>query len=216
MEKLKQLPVYWQLLILLVVAAGLYYGFYSFVTSPIYAEAKTVQEQADGLQRKNEQARIATQNIDKLRELFAAKTAEYDELKVLLPEEREITNVLLGLQDTARTSNLTMMRFSPRDDSVQGFITAKPVEVEVGSNFTNLKTFYEQMAKLPRIVSITDFKINQRPKQMAGKTIDAQFVLTAYYATSETAKAQYDKEQAAKNPKPAAPPAAAAPPAPAK
>jgi Tfp pilus assembly protein PilO len=200
MEKLKQLPVYWQLLILLVVAAGLYYGFYSFVTSPIYAEAKTVQEQADGLQRKNEQARIATQNIDKLRELFAAKTVEYDELKVLLPEEREIT------------------RFSPRDDSVQGFITAKPVEIEVGSNFSNLKTFYEQMAKLPRIVSITDFKINQRPKQMAGKTIDAQFLLTAYYATSETAKAQYDKEQAAKNAKnkPAAKPSASPAASPAK
>jgi Tfp pilus assembly protein PilO len=38
------------------------------------------------------------------------------------------------------------------------------------------------MAKLPRIVSITDFKINQLEKQTEAKTLHAQFLLTAYYA----------------------------------
>lgn len=208
MDKLKQLPVYWQLLILVLVAAALYYGFYSFVTSPIYAEAVQVKEKSDALQRKNEQARIATQNIEQFRQLFVAKTAEYEELKVLLPEEREITNVLLGLQDNARSSSLTMVRFSPRDDAPQGFITAKPVEIEIACNFNNLKDFYEKMAKLPRIVSITDFKIIQRPKQISGKTIDSQFMLTAYYATPQAVLDQIEKEKAAKAPKPAANPAA--------
>lgn len=209
MEKLKQLPVYWQLLILLGTASLVYYGFYSFVTSPVYIEAAATREQASSLQRKNEQARIATQNIEQLRQLFAAKTSEYEELKVLLPEQREITNVLQGLQDTAQASSLTMLRFSPRDDKPDGFITAKAVEVEVASNFTNLQAFYEKIGKLPRIVSITDFKIVQRPKQGAGKTLDSQFLLTAYYATPESVRIQLEKDAAAK--KPAAPPAAPAP-----
>ena len=59
---------------------------------------------------------------------------------------------------------------------------AKPVEVEVDSNFNNLRAFYDSMAKLPRIVSITDFKINQLDKQTDAKTLHAQFLLTAYYA----------------------------------
>ena len=59
---------------------------------------------------------------------------------------------------------------------------AKPVEVEVDSNFTNLRAFFDAMAKLPRIVSITDFKLNQLDKQSDTKTLHAQFVLTAYYA----------------------------------
>ena len=59
---------------------------------------------------------------------------------------------------------------------------AKPVEVEVDSNFANLRAFFDAMAKLPRIVSITDFKINQLDKQTTRKTIHAQFLLTAYYA----------------------------------
>lgn len=213
MEKIKQLALHWQLLILLLVAGLVYYGFYAMITSGIYTEAAQVREQAAGLQAKNEQARIATQNIEQFRQLFAAKTSEYDELKVLLPEQREITNVLQGLQDTARVSNLTTLRFSPRDDKIDGFITGKPVEIEVSSNFNNLKTFYEQMAKLPRIVSITDFKISQRQKQASDKTIDSQFLLTAYYATPESVRIQLEKEKAekeAKNPKPAAKPAAPA------
>jgi Tfp pilus assembly protein PilO len=77
------------------------------------------------------------------------------------------------------------MRFSPRDDLKQDSLTAKPVEVEVDSNFTNLRAFFDSMAKLPRIVSVTDFKLNQIDKQSAVKTIHAQFLLTAYYATPE-------------------------------
>ena len=46
------------------------------------------------------------------------------------------------------------------------------------------------MAKLPRIVSITDFKINQLDKQTAEKTLHAQFLLTAYYAAPENLTAK--------------------------
>ncbi len=62
---------------------------------------------------------------------------------------------------------------------------AKPVEVEVDSNFNNLRAFFDQMAKLPRIVSVTDFKLNQLEKQTEAKTLHAQFLLTAYYASPE-------------------------------
>jgi Tfp pilus assembly protein PilO len=80
---------------------------------------------------------------------------------------------------------MIVMRFSPRDDTQKESIMAKPVEVEVDSNFTNVRAFFEKMAKLPRIVSITDFKINQLEKQTAEKTLHAQFLLTAYYADPE-------------------------------
>ena len=59
---------------------------------------------------------------------------------------------------------------------------AKPVEIEVNSNFNNLRAFFDSMAKLPRIVSISDFKINQLEKQTNANTLHAQFLLTAYYA----------------------------------
>lgn len=213
LEKLKNLNWYVQLLLLVLVAGCIYYfGVYTFFTSETRAETATLTEQVDQLKTKNEQARVATQRINEFRALYASKSVEYDELKVLLPEQREITNVLQGLQDTANSSRMTVMRFSPRDDTQQDSIMAKPVEIEVDSNFANMRAFFESMAKLPRIVSITDFKINQLEKQSDNKTLHAQFLLTAYYAapTDLNAKPATPGAPAANG---ATPPAAGAAPA---
>jgi type IV pilus assembly protein PilO len=186
LDKIKNLKWHFQLLILVSLAALAYGGVYYFVTSETRAEIAALNDQIAAQQAKNAAAKMATEHINEFRALYASKQTEYDELKVLLPEQREITNVLEGLQDTARGSRMTVMRFSPRDDSSQSGVMAKPVEVEVDSNFTNLRAFFESMAKMPRIVSITDFKVNQLEKQSSDKTLHAQFLLTAYYAAPET------------------------------
>lgn len=205
LEKLKNLTWYFQLLILVGIAALLYSMVWYFVTSETRAEVAKLNEEVAALKAKNEAARIATERIGEFRAIYASKALEYEELKVLLPEQREITNVLQGLQDNAKDSRLIVMRFSPRDDTQMESISAKPVEVEVDSNFNNLRAFFEKMAKLPRIVSISDFKINQRDKQSADKTLHAQFLLTAYYADPEAMNAKPAPAKPGAKPAPAKP-----------
>lgn len=185
LEKIKALAWHIQLLILVGIAALLYLSVWYFVTSGTRAEIQVLEDQVAQKTSQNEAARIATQRINEFRSLYASKSQEYDELKVLLPEQREITNVLQGLQDTAGNSRLVVMRFTPRDDVQQDYIMAKPVEIEVDSNFGNLRDFFEKMAKLQRIVSITDFKLMTLNNQNDTRTLHAQFLLTAYYAAPE-------------------------------
>ena len=185
MEKFKSLNWYYQLLALVGVAALVYSGVWYFVTSDTRAETQTIQEQVAQLKSKNQAAQIATERINEFRALYATKQQEYDELKVLLPEQREITNVLQGLQDNASESRLVVMRFAPQEDSKEEVVMAKPVAVEVDSNFNNLRDFFDKLAKLPRIVSITDFQLNQLDNQSGDRTLHAQFLLKAYYAAPE-------------------------------
>lgn len=214
-EKIKNLKWHFQLLILVGVAALIYSGVWYFVTSTTRAEVVALNDQVSQLQAKNEAARIATQRINEFRQQYASKTQEYDELKVLLPEQREITNVLQGLQDSASDSRLIVMRFSPREDATADMIVSKPVEVEVDANFNNLRAFFDKVAKLPRIVSVTDFKLNQLDKQSADKTLHAQFLLTAYYAAPENLTPKSAPGQpGAPAPAPGAPAPAAPAPAP--
>ena len=215
-DKIVNLKWYFQFILLAAVGSVVYLAVWYFVTSGTRQEVADLQDQVAQLKSKNETARVATQRINEFRALFASKTEEYDELKVLLPEQREITNVLQGLQDTANSSRLIVMRFSPRDDVAQDGVSAKPVEVEVDANFTNLRSFFDAMAKMPRIVSITDFKLNQIDKQSDQRTLHAQFLLSAYYsAPADAAKPAAPAPGAA--PAPAAPaPAAPATGAPAK
>lgn len=217
LEKIKNLQWHFQLILLVSVAAVLYLCVWYFFTSVTREEIAVLNEEVSQLRAKNEAAVVATQRINEFRALYASKSEEYEELKVLLPEQREITNVLQGLQDTANGSRMIVMRFSPRDDTQKDSIMAKPVEVEVDSNFTNLRAFFDAMAKLPRIVSVTDFKLNQLDKQSDVKTIHAQFLLTAYYAAptdfnaKPAAPGQPGAAPAPGQPAPAAAPAAQPP-----
>ncbi|HEY0047811.1 MAG TPA: hypothetical protein VGB68_00895, partial [Pyrinomonadaceae bacterium] len=51
------------------------------------------------------------------------------------------------------------------------------------------------MAKLQRIVSVTDFNLKQLEKQSPDKTLHAQFLLTAYYASPENLTATTNPQQ---------------------
>jgi type IV pilus assembly protein PilO len=182
---LKQIAWYYQLLVFVGLAAGAFLGFRFLVTSGTRTETQGLKDQIALLAQQNEGARIASQRLNEFKVAYNNKQQEYDELKALLPEQREITSVLQGLQDRARGSRLSLRRFSPKDDIQQDFYSGKPVEVEVTSTFASLREFFDQMAKYQRIVSITDFRINQTSQQSANKTIDAQFLLTAYYVSAE-------------------------------
>lgn len=200
---LKEQPWYLRLTIMGVVAVAFYAAFWYFITSGTRTEAKEINTQVELLLRQNEGARIASQRLNEFKVAYQNKQQEYDELKALLPEQRELTSVLQGVQDRARESRLSLVRFSPKDDVQQDFYSGKPINVAVTSTFNNLRAFFDQMARYQRIVSITDFKVNRiREDEMNNsKTVDAQFMMTAYYVSAE--KLQQQSAQPAAQPAPA-------------
>jgi type IV pilus assembly protein PilO len=211
-EVLQEKPWYLQAAICGAVALLVYGVFWYFVTSGTRDETAGIEAQVEQLQSANKGAQIASQRLNEFKANYARAQADYEDLKALLPEQRELTTVLANLQDRAR-GRLSLRKFTPKDDEQQDFYADKPVEVEVAGNYNNVGQFFAQMASYQRIVSITDFKLTRIKDAFAqdkqdGKTVDAVFTLKAYYATP-------DKLQAAPPaPAPAAPaaqPQAAAP-----
>jgi type IV pilus assembly protein PilO len=208
---LLQKPWYVQLALFALVALLLYAPFWWFVTSPVREETKNTQAQVDKLRGENARAQAAAQRLNEFKASFARAKSDYDDLKALLPEQRELTNVLQGIQDRAR-GRLMVTRFTPKEDVQQDYFSGKPVEIQVSSSYNKLGAFFAQMAAYQRIVSITDFKLTRMKEQNTGdKTLDAQFLLTAYYVSNE--RLQNAAKPAAKPGAPAALPTQ--PPAPA-
>ena len=172
------------------VAAIMYAGFWYFVTRSTRAETKELNEKIAELLPKNAQAQIASQRLNEFKVAYQNRQEEYDELKALLPEQRELTMVLQGVQDRARNSQLSVVKFTPKDDVQQEFYSGKKIEVGVTSSFAGLRSFFDQMARYQRIVSITNFEIKQREKQAPGRTVEAKFDLTAYYVSAEKLQKQ--------------------------
>jgi Tfp pilus assembly protein PilO len=185
---LKALPWYLRLVMFVAVAGVLYGGFWYLVTRPTRAETKQFTNEIAQLLPRNAQAQIASQRLNEFRAVYKARGEEYEELKALLPEQREITMVLQGVQDRARGNGLVLKKFMPKDDVQEGNYSGKRIEVSVTSSFASLRAFFEQLAHYQRIVSITNFQLVQVDKQTPLKTVDATFDLTAYYVSAEKLK----------------------------
>lgn len=212
------LPWYARLGMFAVVAVLVYGAFWYFVTSGTRKDTKALQEQIATLQKANLEMQVASQRLNDFRAMYKNKQEELEELKALLPEQRELTNVLQGIQDRAKTAGLVLRHFNPKDDVQQDFYSGKKIDVSVQSSFSSLRAFFDQMAHYQRIVSITNFEIKQLDSQSMAKTVEARFDLTAYYVSAENlqkAAAKPGASPAASPASPAASPAAANPSAPA-
>jgi type IV pilus assembly protein PilO len=204
---LQATPWYLRLAMFVSLAAVMYAGFWYFITRPTRNETKEINKEVAQLLARNAQAQIASQRLNEFRAVYNARVEEYEELKALLPEQRELTMVLQGVQDRARTSGLVLRKFIPKDEVQQENYSGKRIEVSVTSSFASLRNFFEQLAHYQRIVSITNFQLNQRDKQSASTTVDATFDLTAYYVSAEKLQKSASTQPAGSGQVPAATPA---------
>ena len=193
LDALQEKPWYVQLAAFGGVALLLYGAFWYFVTSGTRAETAEVEAQVEQLLRANAGAVVASQRLNEFKASYERAKADYEDLKALLPEQRELTMILQNVQDRAR-GRLTLRKFMPKEEVQQDFYTGKPVSVEVTGNYNNLGHFFAQMAAYQRIVSITDFKVTRAKENSAGapaegQTVTAEFLVTAYYVSPEKLQA---------------------------
>src|SRR5215216_7451944 len=206
--KLPSLPWYLRLVAFLAIGGVMYAGFWYFVTSGTRKETKDMEDEIAQLRPKNAQAAIVQQNLNNFKAAYKAREEEFAELKALLPDQRELTMVLQGIQDRAKNNGLVLTKFNPKEDVQQDNYSGKKIEVSVVSGFAGLRAFFEQLAHYQRIVSITNFELKQLEKQSLTKTVGARFDLTAYYVSSERLQSQAPAAKPASGgaaPAPAAP-----------
>lgn len=203
---IQSMPWYLRLMLFGVVAGVMYAGFWYFVTRGTRAETAQLNGEIAQLLQRNAQAQVASQRLNEFRAIYKARQEEYEELKALLPEQRELTMVLQGLQDRARSNGLVFRKFTPKEDVQQENYSGKKIEVVVTSSFASLRSFFEQLAHYQRIVSITDFDLKQLDRQTGNQTVDATFDLTAFYVSAENLQKQANPPKPGGG-GPAAPPA---------
>ena len=200
MGKINNLSWYARLGIFGAVAILFYAAFWYFVTSGTRKDTKNLQDQIATLKKANAEMQIVSQRLNEFRTTYKNKQEELEELKALLPEQRELTNVLQGIQDHARATGLSLRHFTPdKDDVQQDFYSGKKIDVSVQSSFGSLRAFFDQMAHYQRIVSITNFELKQLDNQSANKTVEARFDLTAYYVSAEKLQKAAEKPGAQPN-----------------
>ena len=192
LEVLQEKPWYIQFAAFAAVGLLVYAGVWYFVTSKTRNETAEIQAQVEEKQGANARAQAAEQRLNEFRASHTRVQADYEDLKALLPEQRELTMILSNIQERAK-GQLSVRKFAPKSDEQQDFYSSKLIEVGVSGNYNKLGTFFSQMASYQRIVSITDFKLtgldkkkpDEKDQILKGRTVNAEFKMKAYYASPE-------------------------------
>ncbi|MBI4609145.1 MAG: type 4a pilus biogenesis protein PilO [Candidatus Rokubacteria bacterium] len=160
-------------------------GGYYFVVSPKLAEVQQLSGEKDALQKKVIQGRTDRKNLAG----FEAKAKELEQrvtaARERLPAEKEIPKLYRQISDLATQQGLTVSLFQPKAPQDKDYYAEVPIQLNADAGYHQLGEFFEKLAKLPRIVTLGDFRLVaiERPTG----TLQAELTLLTYLARPEGA-----------------------------
>ncbi len=119
----------------------------------------------------------------RLDELKARIVALDDALKVaitLLPETREIPELLTQISQLGSNAGLEFRLFKPEAERPSDFYAEVPVSLAILGFFHNLARFFDHLSKLSRIVNVTDIKISLAKGSGEAYTLTTNCLLTTF------------------------------------
>lgn len=141
--------------VLLLLGAGAHF----LLLSPLQAQVTELETRAGSLQRELVQSRAIVADLARFRREVAALEARLAALKERLPSEKEMPSLYRTLSDAASSSGLAIALFQPREPRAKEYYSEIPVTVTAEGGYHQLGEFFERVAKLPRVVNVTDLKV---------------------------------------------------------
>ena len=102
--------------------------------------------------------------LELYKEQLAEMNATFGALLRQLPEKTDVESLLVDVSQTGLASGLEMKRFKPSAEEKKGFYAELPINLEVLGSFHQLATFISGIAALPRIVTISEMKLEPAKK----------------------------------------------------
>ena len=157
----------------LIIAAAYYFKVRHQVVSLEQVERKEQQ-----LKETFKEKKALAINLEAYREQLIQADDMFSLLKEQLPNKNEIPELLVDVTQLGLSRGLQFERFKPIDEVSKGFYTEKPVNLIVNGNYHQLAQFVSDVASLPRIINVENFKITRKTE---GSDLKMEAVTKTYY-----------------------------------
>jgi Tfp pilus assembly protein PilO len=127
-------------------------------------DAAKLEGERDRLRTEVSNAQQMVSNLGRIKKEREALEAQLRELSRRLPTEAESAAVLRSVETLAGKSGLTVGQVRRRPNRTQELYVEIPMEVGVGGGYGDLLKFADQLAQLPRLVTLNEVKVQARQK----------------------------------------------------
>jgi type IV pilus assembly protein PilO len=186
---LTKLPLAGQLGVAAGLAAVILGLFWYFYWSPASAEQAQKAKRLEDLRADIRKLEITANKLEEFKREVQIREAKLEQLKQVLPNEKQTADLMRKVQYLASQSNLTIKRFNPGNTVSKDFYQEWPINVEVEGNYHNLALFFDRVGRLPRLVNAGTLTVRNEARPTVSKTMRATLVATTYVYTgrAETA-----------------------------
>ena len=171
----------------IIIGAGLW-----FDTQKQLDELADHQKKEIGLKEEFKVKALRAAKLELYKEQLAEMNATFGALLRQLPEKTNVESLLVDVSQTGLASGLEVNKFKPSDEEKKGFYAELPIKLEVIGSFHEMATFISGIAALPRIVTISDMKLEPAEK---AKVDEVQSDRLKMSATAKTYRYLQEDEQ---------------------
>lgn len=163
-DDIKRMSPMRKALIICLIFLLLGYFYYSYFYKDALEKKCKLAERLSSLQQEIAEKQIVVKQIEKYRKELAVLEESLREALTRLPEQKEIPGLLNSVSESGREEALEFLLFEPADPVSRDFYVEIPIKIEVSGNYHSVVLFFEKVAKLHRIMNITDISIKRREK----------------------------------------------------
>jgi Tfp pilus assembly protein PilO len=178
--KLENLPRRIQIGVVAAIAIGIVAVAYMFYFRDLIATRVSLQKEVAQLEKAVAQATAIESQLGQFKRELAGLNERLNELRQILPSQKETPDVLRAVQMMAAESRLKIVRFAPQPVSSRGFYSDWPIAMEVQGSYNALGSFLEKVGQFMRIVNVDNVII----KGIDGSTDPAKTLNSSCTATT--------------------------------
>jgi type IV pilus assembly protein PilO len=189
LDKLGKVPRAYRLAMLPVIAVLVGAAYAYFLYLPKASELEKLRSEELQLQRRLNEVRAVAENMGKFEEEIATLERKLKIALRQLPDSKELPVLLTDVNTLGKTSGLEIRAFRPAEETKRDFYAEVPIQVEFVGRFHDLARFFDQIARLPRIVNVSklDIKIEDETTLDTVLKVSGEAVTFRFLEESEQA-----------------------------
>jgi type IV pilus assembly protein PilO len=177
---LSKLPWYAQIGAFVVVSGLAVFGFWKFYVSEMQADIEARQIRLTALRQDIAKGVATARRLPEFQSQVTELERKLENLRAVLPEQKDVADILRRLQGLATQSNLTILHFTPQELKQQTLYAELPFKIQAEGTYHNLGFFFDRISKFNRIINVGDISIKPNKGQDPENTIIAECVATTF------------------------------------
>ena len=141
---------------ILILAVFVYFFYW-----PKFEKIASLKAKITELDAKLATAKRNAAGLKKYQAQMEAAEAQFNMAMKKLPEKEEIPSLLTSISDSGQAVGLEFLLFEPKAEKKKEFYAEIPVAMSLQGDYHNLAVFFDQVARLNRIVNIENIQMSR-------------------------------------------------------